>query len=518
MRDYYFTFYLFTLCIISGAYLFQVSAQVLSYKIFWANIKVIGLCLMPLAWLTTTSFVTVRKLPPQWLRRFLWMAVTVNIIIVYTDPWHHLFRESVSLYLLNNIYILKPVFGFWYKTGYIYYMYLIILLSIVYYVYAIVFSPRIKRIQYGFQILAIVIGALGGAVFPLKLSLLDTFVFTIVFTSLIHYFLIYKFGYFDIVSLAKEIVVDKIDKGILIFSSKGELVEMNFAAHQYVSEPKNLETFMDDLDIEKKIINSSETEIKEIHLDGEKKQLLIRLNELAEADRDVYGYLITLTDITEHKKLIQLQAEQEKIEQKKMMVNDVHDGISGSLTIMSMLAGQQFSSEKELRDALENIRQLATETIQETRLIMNSYNRENPNFDELCGDLRHIGNLYTDGTGIQFELVEYNVLCVRLPVRFEIYLHIIRFFKECIVNIIKHSGATNIMSDVETDGQVISIRVKDNGCGFDNNNGKGIGLDSLRFRIEKIGGTLHLDTVDGMAIEVIVPLIQKIEDIDHVSR
>jgi two-component system, NarL family, sensor kinase len=86
----------------------------------------------------------------------------------------------------------------------------------------------------------------------------------------------------------------------------------------------------------------------------------------------------------------------------------------------------------------------------------------------------------------------------RLPEKTEIFLF--RMFQEMLNNIIKHSSATQIEVELNYDpGNLFSMRVEDNGKGFDVENirasissGKGVGIKSMFNRAKMMGADINI--------------------------
>jgi signal transduction histidine kinase len=76
---------------------------------------------------------------------------------------------------------------------------------------------------------------------------------------------------------------------------------------------------------------------------------------------------------------------------------------------------------------------------------------------------------------------------------------------ECLTNIARHSAATQAEIDVRRTGDVLAIRVTDNGVGGADPGG-GTGLASLARRARSVDGSLHIDSPAGGPTVVIVEL------------
>lgn len=74
-------------------------------------------------------------------------------------------------------------------------------------------------------------------------------------------------------------------------------------------------------------------------------------------------------------------------------------------------------------------------------------------------------------------------------------LHLFRIIQEAVKNAITHGHAENIKVRIEADDDQIYLEVEDNGSGFngfEDNKVKGMGLSTMQYRAELLGGTFNL--------------------------
>jgi PAS domain S-box-containing protein len=86
----------------------------------------------------------------------------------------------------------------------------------------------------------------------------------------------------------------------------------------------------------------------------------------------------------------------------------------------------------------------------------------------------------------------------------EAQIIIYRIFQECLTNISKHAGATEVSVAVQEHNSLISLMIEDNGAGFDpaqvltrRATGRGLGLAALDERARMLGGTLEIRSQSG---------------------
>ena len=99
----------------------------------------------------------------------------------------------------------------------------------------------------------------------------------------------------------------------------------------------------------------------------------------------------------------------------------------------------------------------------------------------------------------------------------EAQIIIYRIFQECLTNISKHAGATEVSIAVNEHNDLISLTIEDNGAGFDPASvltrraaGRGLGLAALDERARMLGGILEIRSQpgDGTSITLVIPVDQ----------
>jgi two-component system sensor kinase FixL len=72
--------------------------------------------------------------------------------------------------------------------------------------------------------------------------------------------------------------------------------------------------------------------------------------------------------------------------------------------------------------------------------------------------------------------------------------HLFRVAQEAINNSVKHGRATQVLMNLRSDGDILTLTVRDNGIGLPDDavQSKGLGLRIMSYRAQKIGGTLNI--------------------------
>jgi signal transduction histidine kinase len=129
---------------------------------------------------------------------------------------------------------------------------------------------------------------------------------------------------------------------------------------------------------------------------------------------------------------------------------------------------------------------------------------------DLATALREIGTRATDDTTVHFES---RTIGAARQCSAKIENALLRIGQEAITNALRHSRAERIDLELRFDEETLTLRVHDNGCGFDTErvsselNGH-CGLISMRERAEDIEGEFKISSTmgSGTAVEAIVAL------------
>jgi signal transduction histidine kinase len=80
--------------------------------------------------------------------------------------------------------------------------------------------------------------------------------------------------------------------------------------------------------------------------------------------------------------------------------------------------------------------------------------------------------------------------------------------KECLHNIVKHSGATKVCFSVQLD-ETIQIIIHDNGKGIDWNNRRAFsnGIENINKRMKEINGEVSFENEQGTKVSLTIPFI-----------
>ncbi|WFO16813.1 ATP-binding protein [Cellulophaga baltica 4] len=95
-------------------------------------------------------------------------------------------------------------------------------------------------------------------------------------------------------------------------------------------------------------------------------------------------------------------------------------------------------------------------------------------------------------------------------------INLYRIVQESIQNCIKHAEASTIFVNFDVEDNFLTVIIEDNGKGFDSKKSKkGIGFRNISSRLEKVNGTLRVDSTIGNGTKLIirVPYLNEIDKI-----
>jgi two-component system NarL family sensor kinase len=204
----------------------------------------------------------------------------------------------------------------------------------------------------------------------------------------------------------------------------------------------------------------------------------------------------TRYDVTELVHLRELRADfsQSLIElqavERRRMAREVHDSTMQLLVGMGFSLGQLKRSRhsKAAGVIVEEMEQLLGEAQRELRAI--AYLAHAPLVSELglAKALRQLAGGFAKRTGLNIALPADLDLSLSPPAEMAIY----RLVQEALSNIHRHAHATDAAVGLHQRNSILHVAVADNGVGMPEHVRRGVGLSSMRARIEELGGRLMI--------------------------
>jgi signal transduction histidine kinase/ligand-binding sensor domain-containing protein len=217
-------------------------------------------------------------------------------------------------------------------------------------------------------------------------------------------------------------------------------------------------------------------------------------------------------------------AREEKISElekvRSRIATDLHDDIGASLTQIAVLSevarAQAGKGNGGPPESLSKISQVSNELIGTMSDIVWAINPAKDRFADLIQRMRRIASdlLSPKGIAVHFQSREQDKkLTVKTNARREVFL----IFKESINNIAKHSSAKNVYIDVVITGDILILRINDDGKGFEigpasfddtfsSDGPSGNGITNMRKRAMEMGGRFDIDSGIGRGTTAVLTL------------
>lgn len=239
-------------------------------------------------------------------------------------------------------------------------------------------------------------------------------------------------------------------------------------------------------------------------------------------------FLAFIRDITERKKAetelnnsykairkLTSHLQNAREEERKHIARNIHDELGQLLTVLKMDISWLGKKIKALNipaitEKTEGVLELLNNTVQSVRRIAADLR---PGLLDDLGLVAaiewHLGE-FGKRTGIETHFTTADVH-TNLPV--EHATSLFRIYQESMTNIARHAEATEIVVELAEENDRITLRIADNGKGFDTSivgKRKTLGLLGMKERAEMMGGqfTISKQLNGGMQIEVQLPLLK----------
>ena len=230
------------------------------------------------------------------------------------------------------------------------------------------------------------------------------------------------------------------------------------------------------------------------------------LHELETAHHQLAEYATQLEDLT-------LTAERERI------ARELHDTLAQGLAglILQLEAADSYLSRSDTEKAKQIIQHAmsrARATLAGARQAISNLRAGPPSPSELENAVRSETERFTHATGIACEVD------IRLPAALTSPLaeNALRAVSEGLANVARHAEASRVWLSLQTSGESLEIKLRDDGVGFDqaevDARSGHYGLIGLRERARLSGGSIDVQSApgEGTILAMLLPLIPESED------
>jgi PAS domain S-box-containing protein len=228
---------------------------------------------------------------------------------------------------------------------------------------------------------------------------------------------------------------------------------------------------------------------------------------IKDASGNVTSVIETINNITD-KHLLEEEKRHQREKEKILM--DIHDGIGGITTNISLLSevARKAQSPEDVKRALTTIANLSREGLGEIRSLMHSLDSKDLSWHTCAAELRSQGMSIVKAYDISFDMTS-QIDDTSVEPGSILYLNLFRIYREALTNIVKHSQATKVVVSFRVGQENLTLTVQDNGRGRDPSAAvkSGRGLTNMKNRANEVGGTVTVSMDGGTCVYVIVPFL-----------
>jgi two-component system, NarL family, sensor histidine kinase LiaS len=199
------------------------------------------------------------------------------------------------------------------------------------------------------------------------------------------------------------------------------------------------------------------------------------------------------------------------VDERNRLARDLHDSVKQQLFALTMLLGSarmDVADQPEARRILDDAERIAGSAQQELTALISALRPVGLANKGLSVALRELCENLAKRSGIVCDAQIPDGLALAPAAEQDVF----RTVQEALANIARHSGATHVEMRAERMQETLELRIRDNGHGFDvvQTDTRGVGLRSMRERIEGLDGTLQISSsAGGTLISLRVPISQR---------
>lgn len=281
-------------------------------KIFLLNIVYIGVAAVPSLFLVFALNFT--GLPGWFANRFLLaLAVEplVTLMLLWTNHYHRLLFEAITVVGEGNSTWLELVPGPWYAVN-VFYSYAMILAGIAALIYGMVRSSPLLRNQYRIILLASLLpwGINVYNEYSRNASHFDMVPITFGISGILFSYSVIRNHFMDIIPVARSRIIESMSDGVLVLDMQDRIVDLNPAMEyflgrapaSFLGQPASqvLSKWMDKADL---LISGEQTHTELRIPNGPSRYLDLRVTPLYDSRQFLSGRLMVFRDVTERKQV-----------------------------------------------------------------------------------------------------------------------------------------------------------------------------------------------------------------------
>jgi len=537
----------------SIAYGLELAQLNLSAMYIFIQFEYVGISFLPAFWII---FVIKYTNNNQWLSYkyiiLLFLIPVITLGLVITNRWHHLYYDFLSVVQSGDLYLLAIEAGPWYNVHVIYFY--LCMLGSTYLLFRYMQQGTKKyQIQNIILFVAALIPWVSNMLYLTGLRLhshIDITPFAFLFTAFLISYGLFRYQLFNLIPIAREIVMQHMQEGMLILDENNRIIDYNTRVKTMLSYYDNLlgmnmaEIFQKD----EHVLFALQKDVKKIELEWEERIYEVNINYITTPYKRVTGKSLLFRDITQLKDDCDKMQEQSlrlhrlnTLKDKLLSVisHDIRGPIANLKQLVNML-NKNILNEQEFKNLLPGM----TSSLTETSILLDNllfWSRNQINGFEVHFENVKIHTLIKNNTELFKQQAQDKDIRILNQVSEKILVPgdrdlIDLVLRNLISNALKFSDqGGNIEISIEEDEKMLIIMVSDKGIGMNakiqqrilnnenfsnpgtkNEKGAGIGLHLSKEFLEKIGGSLSLQSEEGKGTTFYVHLQKNNKEVSDI--
>ncbi|MDQ3507139.1 MAG: GAF domain-containing sensor histidine kinase [Actinomycetota bacterium] len=203
------------------------------------------------------------------------------------------------------------------------------------------------------------------------------------------------------------------------------------------------------------------------------------------------------------------------LDERQRLAHEIHDTLAqGFTSIVTNLEAAEGSDESRMERHLSVARSIARESLAEARRLVWALRPGQLEDAPLPEAVRSLVERWSSDTGVPAEAV---ITGEPRPIPAEVEATAVRVAGEALANIGKHAKAGRAAITLSYMPDSLTLDARDDGVGFNTSSvdgkpsedGGGFGLRAMRERVEKVGGTLSIESEvgEGVSLSVEMPIM-----------
>ncbi|HVG12084.1 MAG TPA: triple tyrosine motif-containing protein [Flavisolibacter sp.] len=191
---------------------------------------------------------------------------------------------------------------------------------------------------------------------------------------------------------------------------------------------------------------------------------------------------------------LKLQAIRDRI------AGDLHDEVGSNLSniyIFSNVAQQKAKGNDETEPLLQKITDYTQQSMQAMNDIVWMINTRNDRFENIMVRMRTLAAEFAEASDCELHL-DFDERLTHVKLNMEERKNFYLIYKEAVNNIAKYAGCKSVWVDMKLDANIVTLKIRDNGKGFDvANTNNGNGMFNMNKRAQMLKGALTVVSTVG---------------------